>query len=80
MLLRPNCYLPFCLSAHFLVAVFVRSLDGSFQADLIAARGGLHEGVMHEQPGHDVVFAYLILGLTDEAVGLKSRLLFGALM
>ena len=58
-----------------LVPLFVRPFDGGFQADLIASHGGLHERLMHEQPRHDVVFAYLIFYFSHEPGRLKRGLL-----
>ena len=63
-----------------LIVLFMRPLYGGFQADFIAAHGGLHERLMHEQPRHDVVFAYLIFYFSHEPGRLKRRLLLRPLV
>ena len=63
-----------------LVALFMRPYDSGFQTDFITPRGGLHERLMHQQPGHSVVFAYLIFYLLHEPVSLVRRLLLRPLM
>ncbi len=53
----------------------MRPFDGGFQADFIASHGGLHERLMHQKPGHDIVFAYVIFYLSYEPSRFKRRLL-----
>ena len=55
---------------------FERPLHGGFQPDFIAPRGRLDQRVMHEQPGRNVVFSYLIFNLPNEPGRLEDHRLF----
>ena len=60
-----------------LIAALLHPFDRVSQTDPIPGHGRLDESMMHEQPGHDVVFADLLLDLLGESSYFSDHLLFG---